>query len=363
MRLTVIKPAAECSDSVKRLDKILSHALEGAKTEFIETSASFGCCSFSGKRLLFAVALDDAGMNMELQNIQRIIRLNRTIFDGCVAGVAIDGTGEMYTKSIARELVYDANMSGCRFPGKHLVEATGMLYNYNTLAKKYGVDNYTAYAISVEKLVRRIADGGLQQAERGDNGAKRPRLLALHASSRKTSNTLLLWDMVKKHINDIDIEEISLANINLSDCEGCSYTKCKSYGERSTCCIDDFMAERVYPAIEACDGVVMICPNYNDCLGANLVAFVNRLTSLFRKRQFYEKCLFGIIVSGYSGGNLIAEQLIGSMCMNKSFCLPPRFCMQETANERGSILQVENIEQRAEGFAKSINARLKERII
>ena len=35
-----------------------------------------------------------------------------------------------------------------------------------------------------------------------------------------------------------------------------------------------------------------------------------------------------LIVSGYSGGDLIARQLISGLNMNKSFYLPPRFCMQ-----------------------------------
>ena len=35
--------------------------------------------------------------------------------------------------------------------------------------------------------------------------------------------------------------------------------------------------------------MVMLCANYNDALAANLTAFVNRLTALFRQNRFYEK--------------------------------------------------------------------------
>ena len=54
----------------------------------------------------------------------------------------------------------------------------------------------------------------------------------------------------------------------------------------------------------------MLCPNYNDALSANLTAFVNRLTALFRQTRFYDKALFAIVVSGYSGGDILARQLI-----------------------------------------------------
>ncbi len=40
---------------------------------------------------------------------------------------------------------------------------------------------------------------------------------------------------------------------------------------------------------------------------------------------------FGIIVSGYSGGDLVAEQLISALNMNKTFILPSRFALLETA--------------------------------
>ena len=63
----------------------------------------------------------------------------------------------------------------------------------------------------------------------------------------------------------------------------------------------------------------MLCANYNDALSANLTACVNRLTALFRQTRFYDKRLFGLVVSGYSGGDLLARQLISALNMNKSF--------------------------------------------
>ena len=99
---------------------------------------------------------------------------------------------------------------------------------------------------------------------------------------------------------------------------------------------------------------VLLCPNYNDALSANLTAFINRLTALFRKNQFYEKSIFALVVSGYSGGNIVAEQVISAMSMNKTFRLPPYFAMLETANNPASILEVEDIQKKASAFAENM---------
>ena len=59
-------------------------------------------------------------------------------------------------------------------------------------------------------------------------------------------------------------------------------------------------------------------------------------------------------MSGYSGGDLIARQLISGLNMNKSFYLPPRFCLLETANEKGSLVQLEGIAQRGAAFGRQM---------
>ena len=143
---------------------------------------------------------------------------------------------------------------------------------------------------------------------------ERPKLLALHASSRATSNTLALWGLVRTRLEErCDITEICLRNGTMADCNGCSYTACMHFGERGGCFYGGPMVEEVYPAVRSCDTLVMVCANYNDALSANLTACVNRLTALFRQTRFYDKRLYGLVVSGYSGGDLLARQLISAL--------------------------------------------------
>ena len=118
------------------------------------------------------------------------------------------------------------------------------------------------------------------------------------------------------------------------------------------------MSEEVYPAVRQADALILLCPNYNDALSANLSAFINRLTALFRQTRFYDKAVFALVVSGYSGGDILARQVISAMNMNKSFYLPPHFALIETANLPGEAMALPGIEDRLTEFAQNIQKTL-----
>ena len=299
-----------------------------------------GMENLENRRLLFAVALDPSGCNLAYYGMLQALR-------GCVAGVIVTGVGEFYTKDVARDMVFAANQAGCAFLGRPLVEATGSLRNFRTQAQIGGTDEVTAFHAAVAELLSRL-DGW-------EKPAPIRHVLALHASQRATSNTLALWELVKAGLpSDLGVQEICLRNGTMADCNGCSYTACLHFGEQGGCFYGGPMVDEVYPAVRKCDALVMLCANYNDALAANLTACVNRLTALFRQTRMYDKRLFGLIVSGYSGGDLLARQLISALNMNKSFYLPPRFSLLETANERGSLVKLPGIEAQAAAFARHI---------
>ena len=64
--------------------------------------------------------------------------------------------------------------------------------------------------------------------------------------------------------------------------------------------------------------------------------------------------IFALVVSGYSGGDIVAEQVIDALNCNKHFILPPHFALMETANDPGSILQNQGLEQRVKEMARRI---------
>ena len=303
-----------------------------------------GLADLKGQKLLFAVALDEGGCNLACYRMLSVLRRDAGVLDGCLGAVVVTGRGELYTKDVARDLVLAANLSGCAFLGRPLVEATGSLRNFHVQAMLGGTDERTAFHLALEELTGRLESAQPPPPPR--------RILALHASVRSASNTLDLWDLVKRGLPEgVETAELCLNNGELADCAGCSYTACLHFGQQGGCFYGGPMVEEVFPAVRACDALVMLCANYNDALSANLTAFINRLAAMYRQNRFYDKRLFGLIVSGYSGGDLVARQLISALNMNKSFYLPPRFCMLETANDRGSLVKLPGVARRATAFA------------
>ena len=339
--LTVILPQNEYAE---KLQSTLSSLLP-AGTAWRDPAD--GLDGLQNKKLLFAVALDDGGCNLSYYRMLSLLRRDGHLLDGCIGALVVTGVGELYTKDVARDLVLAANLAGCAFLGRPLVEATGSLRNFRVQAQLNGTDEPAAFRLAVEELIERLRDWKPLPPVR--------HVLALHASARATSNTLALWELVKAGLPaSVEVRELCLQNGTLADCIGCSYTACMHFGQQGGCFYGGPMVEEVFPAVRDCDTLVMLCANYNDALAANLTAFVNRLTALFRQHRFYDKRLYGLIVSGYSGGDLIARQLISGLNMNKSFYLPPRFCLLETANEKGSLVKLEGIVQQGAAFGRQM---------
>ena len=355
--LVVVYPKPDDPERAERLDNILLPALrdlqeQGTKYTMIEKVSRLRDGDLRGRRIIFAICLSEAGINIEYYKLLEYFRAHEGCLEGSVGGIIVDGASELYTKALARRLAFSANMAGCTFPGKPLVEATGSLGNFHVLSGISGKTPIDVYEDQVRALLGKVLDFGWPVAS-GEDG--RLRILAVHASTRSTSNTMLLWDKVKTGLADrADIEEISVRNGTIQDCRGCNYETCYHFGEKGKCFYGGIMTEQVYPALLESDAVVMVCPNYNDAVCANLTAFINRLTALFRAYDFSQKRIYAIVVSGYSGGDIVSEQIIGAFNFNKSFILPPGFAMVETANDPKSILAVPDIDKKAALFADRI---------
>lgn len=372
LKLIVLYPQRRGADKAReRLDRVLKHAIEGIPTEIFEDmyALSMEPERFVGRRILFAIPLGKDGINHGYYDLLAWLRWapESHLLAGSVAGFLIDAESELYTKSVARELAVAANNAGCALVGRPLTEGTASLDNYIVQASNLNTDKFGAYQNSARTLVEQLMAPVWETK-------KEPHLLVLHASNHHTSNTMAIWEQVKERLEregegvsaaeaeglagKIEIRELNLRNGALEDCSGCPYQMCLHFGERGRCFYGGAMVDDVYPAVKWADGILLLCPNYNDALSANLTAFINRLTALFRTTRFYDKALFAIIVSGYSGSDLIAGQLITALNMNKTFYLPGNFCMMETGNSPGSALRSLGIDERIARFARTIQTTL-----
>ena len=338
-RLIVVSPGNFASER-------FSHTLETALREISFEFKPMLDAPLENKRILFAISLNESGVNLGYYDLLAFLRIHSDCLKNCVGGVLVDGPGNLYTKSVGRDLVLAASLAGCTFPGRPLVEATGDLKNFTVQAKNANCDLLGAYHLAAADLVNRVLTFESPRSIR-------PNILVLHASSRSTSNTLALWSRVRAELESrCDITEIGLRNGTLEDCAGCPYTTCLHFGEKGDCFYGGVMVQEVYPAIREADAVVLLCPNYNDALSANLTAAVNRLTALYRTTPFNDKAVFAMVVSGYSGGDIVASQVVSALNMNKGFWLPSDFCLLETANDAGTAIRLPGIEERLHAYAQ-----------
>lgn len=326
-----------------RLNAALDFALQGIEYRHASLEDNL-----QNRRLLFALCTDDCGMDEESLRLLRQLRRGSNCLQGSVGAMVVDGESELYTKQLAQEMTLAANLAGCAFPGKPLVEATGTLYNQHILAAQRNLSWKETYFQRVRELVMRLETFMPPKFSR-------PKLLMLHASEQGRSSTLWLWQQLRLRLEPYcDIQEVSLQNGTVHDCRGCTYSACLHYAKNGTCFYGGAISETVLPAIRQSNALMLLCPNYNDAVGANITALFNRLTSLLLHSHLYDKYLFGLVVSGYSGSDLVAKQLLGAMCLNKTAMLPPYFCHMETANDLEAVQKIPEISEKIDVFAQKI---------
>lgn len=334
----------------KELNMMLEAALDNKGAVFInEYNENI---DFKNKKIIIALEIDKAGYCLPIADtISKIYNKSSDAFKGSKAALLVHSSSELYTKSCASNLIFLLNQAGCSFMGHPVVEATSTLSNFLTWQKTLNMSLMDICLKMCNNLGKRLLEDNIKHKEC-------PKILVLHSSSHATSNTLTLWKMVKENLRGYDIKELHVENGTIQDCKGCSFKTCIHYSKQSSCFYGGFVVEEIFPAIESCDAIVWICPNYNDSISANLMAVINRITALYRKICFYDKSIFSVIVSGNSGSDSVAKQLIDALNINKGFRLPSNFCIMETANDPGSITKVKNIEEKAKKFAEIIKENI-----
>lgn len=334
------------ADASPMLQKMIDATIGGNCFTPIKTTASLP--DLRNKQLIIAVEINQAGFSMPASGfITKLYETGHDALSGSSAVLLIHSINELYTKSTASNYLFLLNQLGCRFPGHPVVEATGSLRNFLAWQKTRSLTLEEICLDICASLGKRFIGIQLEKTEK-------PQILVLHSSSSKTSNTLALWKMVKDHLEGCDIAELHVENGKILDCIGCSFKTCIHFSKQNSCFYGGVMVEEIMPAIEKADAVVWICPNYNDAVSANLTAVINRLTALYRRTPFYSKSLYAVIVSGNSGSDTVAKQLIGALCVNKGFSMPPHFCIIATANDPGSVMHFPGIEAAAHDFVMTI---------
>ncbi len=301
----------------------------------------------AGDVLVIAADLDELGENRAISaQIQAFISGKEKAFSGVKCGLCLASDSIYHTKDYAKRMAFVLNRHGAQFNGQSLFELVKDYQNLLTWQKHYQLPLREVCQMRLTAFHDSIS---LDTAE------KRKKIVALHASERKKSNTLTLWEMVAAQIErPFEVSTIHIENGEIVDCKGCDFNTCLHFAKQHSCYYGGQVTRELLPAIAAADIVVWICPNYNDAVSAMHTALINRLTVLYRRMSLSDKQIYGIVVSANSGGDVVAGQLINALTFNKGFILPPQAMLCETANDPAAILKVANIADKAAKFAALI---------
>ena len=125
-RLTVLKFGTS-----ERLEKMLASSLNKYEYDLITNVDDMN--DLQNKKILFAIELGDTGINIEHMKMLNKIRLSGPDFmKDSIGCILINSLSELFSRAEARRTIFYANMAGCLFPGRPLLEATGSLSNFNT---------------------------------------------------------------------------------------------------------------------------------------------------------------------------------------------------------------------------------------
>lgn len=308
-------------------------------------------------KTLFLIELDAIGENAEANaflrdEMEKFQKEGHAYFTHRISALIIRSDSEDYTKTYARKFIYLSNCMGGEWIGHPVIERIRGGLNFKTWSKSILGTYEEIENLQVDKLINRLSDYKYLNKETFN-------ILVLHAGHKNISNTLMYWDFIKGALRSrfkgrMSLHELHVEEGQITDCYGCSFETCTYYALEKSCFYGGFVVESLFPQIEKADAVVWICPNYNDAVSAKLMAVINRLTALYRSMSFQDKYLLSIIVSGNSGNDTVAGQLIGALNINKGFRLPPYFAATAIANDPGEILLVEGLSERVDAYVNRL---------
>jgi multimeric flavodoxin WrbA len=301
-----------------------------------------------GQKILFCFELDDFGDDLELYSaLKATLSQAPDAFRNTIGAMLVISKTDFYTKRFAQNFMFNMSMRGVHFIGHPLMEIVEGYQNLQTWQKSIQLPLEQIAPVLFDQLIERLERQSIKVY-------KNPKILVLHASQDQTSNTLTLWKSVSQYLEDLNPKVLHVENGTIVDCKGCGFTQCIHYSESHSCFYGGQVVLEILPAIEEADIVIWLLPNYNDAVSAMLTAVINRMTVLYRRKVLHDKSIFAVVVSGNSGGDSVASQLIGALTINKGMFLPQGFLLNTIANDPGTVMSVSGIEEKARLFAERI---------
>ncbi len=120
------------------LEDMINATLSTTNFQIIDNAENLP--NLKSSKILFAVELPITGISNNLNNIFiELFNRGKNSLSGAEAIVLIHSNYQLFTKTTAQSIIFYANLLGCRFIGRPMVEATGNLNNFIPLKKVYNM--------------------------------------------------------------------------------------------------------------------------------------------------------------------------------------------------------------------------------
>lgn len=318
-------------------------------------------------RLMVALSLGKEGINVAYLNFLSQLRSGTIDMKSSIAGMVVESAGTLYSKQSATELAFALNQAGCGLVGNPLVEATDTLTHFpenpdydhdQRLDYLDPTDPLSAYIKAVSLLGQRISGPGFRGRSPLTGRPGMPKILAVmpwgseDSNREEIGNVADLWGELRHRLAPFaQCQELSLRNEMILYCNDCESHHCGKYVVNQSCFYGGALSREGIAQIAQADAVLMLCPSFHNSLHAMQFAFIQQLSPLFLQCEFREKAVFALGVTPYASGDMLANQLITTLCLDYSFYLPPHFALLEIAKSPWEAITREGIEERLDKFA------------
>ncbi len=353
MNLTVLLFPSQDPAETKRMKSVLTRGLKDCPHRIISDTAFSGTAS----QLLFAVPLGPDGINYAYLRFLSQLRQGLIHLKGCVAGMVIQSEADLYGKALGAEFALALSMAGCGLVGHPLIE--GILPPTDPFREETDLIFHTESNPMSELLsaIGHLAERIMGPVFRGKSPLtgrpSLPKLLCVHPYFVDGSNAYHLWDELKRRLVPfMQYKELCLSRESTTLCPSCQFHYGKKVDPSSY--YGSPLTQETLKDVEEADALLMVVPNIHNSLPAVQLAFIQQLSALCRHKDFSEKAVYALIVSPFSGGDMVAQQLISALSLENSFYLPPNFAMMEVASLPSEILSLPDIELRMDRFSHGV---------
>ena len=162
--------------------------------------------------------------------------------------------------------------------------------------------------IKIKKIIKQFVEETKlgKEIELNIEEWKMKKILIIEASPRNGYCKAISDDILKQLGDIYELDLISLRDLNIDSCTGCSI--CLFAGS-SKCPLRNDDVIIVLEKMMWADGIIFVVPNYSLGVPALLKNLFDRLAYLFHRPRLFHKVILPVIVQGVIGGKKIADYI------------------------------------------------------